>query len=517
MRSISLAALTAAAAVALSAAPAVAEPTPAPSTETVPIAAIDSLVRALRSDLGLTPEQFLAQATVGERLSRAASTWQQHYRDAFGGVWLSPDGTGMVGVADGHDEAELRRAAESAGFTVADVALTREELTARERQVNTIVSGLPADLRALVIAVRNDPTRNAVVVVTRGGTQAQIGTITALLKDLAVVDPTEAPDPAGDPTPFGSQGGATGDGAVSPEGLHAAGEPDPARPADGAAAPTGPLGSLGLLAGSGLIPDGPMRTAVDLLAGLSTGTGSVIDGMNQQVPDPGAPAPEGHNRVHLPVPTGPVPGGTAYEVAVDDGVLECSTGFNAELDGKPVVVTAAHCAGAEGKRVTFPDGQEFGTMTRVSREGVDTALIAVDAAQTERFSSNLVGTGPGTTTAITGTAAPVVGQKACKMGSRTGYSCGTITEVDTDIDVAGTRTIRDAFTVDLCALPGDSGGVVFSGDKALGISSASNVASAGTCDNASTMARTHGFAPRLSAVPIDDVIAAHPGLTLRTN
>ena len=79
------------------------------------------------------------------------------------------------------------------------------------------------------------------------------------------------------------------------------------------------------------------------------------------------------------------------------------------------------------------------------------------------------------------------------------------------------RTIANAFKVDLCALPGDSGGVVFSGDKALGVSSASNVADTGTCANARAVARAAGFTPTLSVVPISDVLAAHPGLTLRTN
>ncbi|MBB1043757.1 S1 family peptidase, partial [Dietzia sp. DQ11-44] len=215
--------------------------------------------------------------------------------------------------------------------------------------------------------------------------------------------------------------------------------------------------------------------------------------------------------------SGPIAGGTAYSVAVPGGILECSTGFNGELDGTPVVVTAAHCAGADGTRAAFADGEEFGTMTRTQHDGIDTALVAVDPELADRFRTNLVGAGPDTTQAITGTADPVVGQKACKTGFRTGFSCGTVSEVGAMIDVAGSRTIANAFTVDLCALPGDSGGVVFSGDKALGISSASNVAETGTCANADAVARENGYVPRLSAVPISDVLAAHPGLTLRTN
>src|SRR5699024_12695164 len=127
-------------------------------------------------------------------------------------------------------------------------------------------------------------------------------------------------------------------------------------------------------------------------------------------------------------------------------------------------------------------------MTRTTRDGIDTALISVDEQFADRFANNLVGTDRDATQPIIGTARPVVGQKACKTGFRTGFSCGTVSEVDTDIDVAGSRVINGAFTVDLCALPGDSGGVVFSGDRGLGIARASNGADPGTGANAQTVA-----------------------------
>lgn len=504
-----LAALGAAATLLVTAAPAGAAPATAPAAPTSPATIalpaltqalgpqLTSLVEALRRDLGLTPEQFLDQAGIGERLAQARPGWEQKFREAFGGVWLDDDGNGLVGVVKGEVGDALRSEALDAGFTVKDVALTTAELSARERQVGKIVEGMPEDLSALVTGVGIDPIRNAVVVTTRGGDAAQLGNIDSRLRDLAVVDMVDAPDPATDTAPFGSEGG--GAGATT-------------------GGDTGSLGSLTLLNDAGLIPEGPLRTIVDLLAGLTPGTGSVIDGMNETVPKPEPKTQTGAQRASVvPATSGPVVGGTAYQVRVPGGVLECSTGFNGELDGKPVVVTAAHCAGEDGTRAAFADGQEFGTMTRTTRDGIDTALIAVDEDFTERFTNNLVGTDRDTTQAIIGTALPVVGQKACKTGFRTGFSCGTIAQVDTNIDVAGSRTIEGAFTVDLCALPGDSGGVVFSGDRALGISSASNVADTGTCANAQAVARAAGFTPRLSAVPIDDVLAAHPGLSLRTN
>ena len=503
-----LAALGAAATLVVTAAPVGATPDPAPAAPASPTAVtlpaltealapqLTSLVEALRRDLGLTPEQFLDQAGIGERLAEARPGWEKSFRDAFGGVWIDDDGNGIVGVVPGETGDTLRTEALDAGFTVEDVALTTAELTARERQVAKIIEGMPTELSDLVTGVGVDPVRNAVVVTTRGGEAAQLGNLDARLRDLAEIDMVDAPDPADDTAPFGSQGTTTG-GTTGGD--------------------TGSLGSLALLNDAGVIPEGPMRTIVDLLSGLTPGTGSIIDGMNETVPNPEPQTRDGLRAAQTATPDGPVAGGTGYMVGVPGGVLECSTGFNAELDGEPVVVTAAHCAGEDGTRAAFADGQEFGTMTRTTRDGIDTALISVDEQFADRFANNLVGTDRDATQPIIGTARPVVGQKACKTGFRTGFSCGTVSEVDTDIDVAGSRVINGAFTVDLCALPGDSGGVVFSGDRALGISSASNVADTGTCANAQTVAQAAGFTPRLSAVPIDDVLAAHPGLTLRTS
>lgn len=526
------AALAAAAALVVTAAPAGAAPSPAPvspapaAAQALPSLAdalapqLTSLVEALRRDLGLTPEQFLAQAGIGERLAAVSPRWAQEFRNSFGGVWLDETGTGLVGVVAGEAGDQLRSEAAEAGFTVQDVALTTDELSARERQVGTIVEGLPEEMRALVTGVRVDPTRNEVVVTTRGGEAAQLGNLTARLKDLAVVDMIEAPDPAWDTAPFGSEGGTQSDGEPTMDGLEPAttraGGPAGGPAGEQAGGDSGSLGSLALLGESGIIPEGPMRTIIDLLAGLTPGTGSVIDGMNETVPNPVTPVPAAQRRGQV-APAGPVVGGTAYQVPVPGGLLECSTGFNGELEGTPVVITAAHCAGADGTRAALANGEEFGTMTRTSKDRIDTALVAVDPGFADRFRTNLVGTGPDTTQAITGTADPVVGQKACKSGFRTGFSCGTISDVGAQIDVAGSRTIEGAFTVDLCALPGDSGGVVFSGDKALGISSASNVADTGTCANAAAVAEAGRFTPRLSAVPISDVLAAHPGLSLRTS
>ncbi|MFD2392670.1 hypothetical protein ACFSSF_01070 [Dietzia aerolata] len=247
-----LAALGAAAALVVSATPAGAQPAPAPAAGETPAAVgaaaaatllltealgpqLTSLVEALQRDLGLTPEEFLDQAGIGQRLSELRPGWQDEFREAFGGVWIDDDGNGVVGVLPGETGDALRDEATGAGFTIQDVALTTHELEARERQVGKIVDGMPEDMRELVTGIRIDPTRNAVVVTTRGGDAATLGNLDSRLADLAEVDMTEAPSPANDMAPFGSQGGETGSDGGEPT-VEGSPPPRPAR-APGVQAP----------------------------------------------------------------------------------------------------------------------------------------------------------------------------------------------------------------------------------------------------------------------------------------
>src|SRR5699024_75664 len=133
-------------------------------------------------------------------------------------------------------------------------------------------------------------------------------------------------------------------------------------------------------------------------------------------------SPSDGARQFIPVPEGDITGGTAYDVQADNGVLECSTGFNGMLDGQPVVITAAHCAAEEGSRAAFPgDDAGFGEFVNVRYDGVDSAIIRVDDEQADRFENNLVGAGGANDTQeITGSTPPVVGMEVCKTGARTG-------------------------------------------------------------------------------------------------
>lgn len=70
---------------------------------------------------------------------------------------------------------------------------------------------------------------------------------------------------------------------------------------------------------------------------------------------------------------------------------------------------------------------------------------------------------------VTGRTAGIIGATLCKSGSRTGWRCGPIVDIDYLADVGG--PIINSIVAQVCNLPGDSGGAGLMGTAAVGISS----------------------------------------------
>ncbi|MFC7446448.1 S1 family peptidase [Rhodococcus daqingensis] len=221
-------------------------------------------------------------------------------------------------------------------------------------------------------------------------------------------------------------------------------------------------------------------------------------------------------------------GGDSYAAENADGAFRCSLGFNGtDGSGRAVNISAGHCdpnraaAGTNAASIAFEMhganfGNRFGTFAKSTVDGLDYSVIKIDDAAAQRFANNFVRAPGANPVPITGTADPVVGAPVCKSGLTTGFSCGTINSVNQIVDV-GTRTLKNGFTANICALQGDSGGAIVTGTRALGISSASNVGDMMFCELASVVTTLVGDSPQLYATPINAVLAANPGLKVRTN
>ena len=83
---------------------------------------------------------------------------------------------------------------------------------------------------------------------------------------------------------------------------------------------------------------------------------------------------------------------------------------------------------------------------------------------------------------ITSAANPFVGQSACRRGSTTGIRCGSVTGLNATVNYGGGNIVYGMIRTNVCAEPGDSGGPLYSGTRAIGLTSggSGNCTSGGT-------------------------------------
>ncbi|MFE2265959.1 S1 family peptidase [Streptomyces griseosporeus] len=145
--------------------------------------------------------------------------------------------------------------------------------------------------------------------------------------------------------------------------------------------------------------------------------------------------------------------------AIYGGQYRCSLGFNVVKGGTYYFLTAGHC----GKSVkTWYTDQAHNTLvgptTGYSFPGDDYALVRYD---------NTALSHPGGYTA----ANAYVGENVKRTGSTTGTHSGTVTALDVSVRYQGGGTVSGLIQTTVCAEPGDSGGPLYDGTKALGITS----------------------------------------------
>ncbi|MFH8570128.1 S1 family peptidase [Streptomyces sp. NPDC017993] len=156
--------------------------------------------------------------------------------------------------------------------------------------------------------------------------------------------------------------------------------------------------------------------------------------------------------------------------AIFGGSSRCSLGFNVTVQGAPAFLTAGHC-GNESETWTADQAgsQPLGTVQDSKFPETDFALVTYDdpAAQPE----SAVDLQDGTTQEITKAAEAAVGMKVQRSGSTTGLSDGTVTGLDATVNYGNGDIVNGLIQTDVCAEPGDSGGAMFSGDSAVGLTS----------------------------------------------
>jgi streptogrisin B len=160
-----------------------------------------------------------------------------------------------------------------------------------------------------------------------------------------------------------------------------------------------------------------------------------------------------------------------------DGGWRCSLGFNVrDSAGTSYFLTAGHCTDGAGtwysnsSRTTV-----LGTTAGSSFPTNDYGIV--------RYTNSSVSK-PGSVGSvdITGAANATVGMSVTRRGSTTGTHSGSVTGLNATVNYGGGDIVYGMIRTNVCAEPGDSGGPLYSGSRAVGLTSggSGNCSSGGT-------------------------------------
>ncbi|MEB8343295.1 S1 family peptidase [Streptomyces endophyticus] len=155
----------------------------------------------------------------------------------------------------------------------------------------------------------------------------------------------------------------------------------------------------------------------------------------------------------------------------------CSLGFNVRNSaGAYYFLTAGHCTDGAGTWWSNSGHTTtIGSTTGSSFPGNDYGIV--------KYASG-VSTPPGTVGSvdITRAATPSVGTTVTRRGSTTGIHSGRVTALNATVNYGGGDIVSGLIQTTVCAEPGDSGGPLYGGSTAYGLTSggSGNCSSGGT-------------------------------------
>jgi hypothetical protein len=158
--------------------------------------------------------------------------------------------------------------------------------------------------------------------------------------------------------------------------------------------------------------------------------------------------------------------------AILHGGSRCSAGFNTRSgSGRNYVLTAGHCTNLGGTWTTS-SGQTIGPVAASSFPGNDFGAIWISSPASLDPRGGVLYYGAFRD--ITGASRVPVNSTACKTGSTTGTTCGTVQAYNVTVRYAQ-GTVSGLTRTNICTQPGDSGGAMFAGSQAQGITSGGTI------------------------------------------
>lgn len=151
----------------------------------------------------------------------------------------------------------------------------------------------------------------------------------------------------------------------------------------------------------------------------------------------------------------------------------CSLGFNVRSGTTYYALTAGHCTDGNPPWTTA-SGASIGPTTGSSFPTNDYGII--------KYTGSVSHEGTVGGQDITSAGTPSVGQTVTRRGSTTGTHSGQVTGLNATVNYGNGDIVYGMIKTTVCAEPGDSGGPLYAGTKALGLTSggSGNCSSGGT-------------------------------------
>ncbi|GGQ30974.1 streptogrisin D [Actinomadura coerulea] len=163
--------------------------------------------------------------------------------------------------------------------------------------------------------------------------------------------------------------------------------------------------------------------------------------------------------------------------AIYTGGARCSLGFNVRRGGGYAFITAGHCTNI-GSTWTDSSGRTLGRTAGSSFPGNDYGIVTYSSTPTDTQGTVSLYSG---TRDITSAGNAAVNQTVYRSGSTTGLHSGRVTALNQTVNYQE-GSVSGLIRTTVCAEPGDSGGSLFAGNTALGLTSggSGNCSSGGT-------------------------------------
>jgi streptogrisin D len=189
----------------------------------------------------------------------------------------------------------------------------------------------------------------------------------------------------------------------------------------------------------------------------STVTGAALDRLTAEVAALGATA-------RLEATPGTLSTRTTGGDAIYGGQYRCSLGFNVRSGSTYYFLTAGHCGNVASTWYSNSGHSTIlGTNAGSSFPGNDYAIV-------QYTNSTVTVDGSVGSQDITSAATPSVGQTVYRRGSTTGIHSGTVTALNATVNYSE-GTVSGLIRTTVCAEQGDSGGALYSGTVAYGLTS----------------------------------------------